>query len=178
MGFIVRLLLFPLKLLRWVASWLLCSIILALLLATPAESITTRQRDAITQNCVTIKQTLGQLQKVDSRTRTYLGTTYETIANKFILPLNLRLVKNNRPTISEIQTNFIDEQLKFRSAYTDYMRELESLIAIDCRSHPDEFYGRLVIVREKRALLRSSTVKLAELSDLQYTKVVELKDSL
>lgn len=175
---IAKLIVFPLKFAKWILRWAICTLILIALFSTPVEGISELQRGAISQNCATIQQALGQLQKVDSRTRTYLGTTYETIANRFITPLNLRLVKNNLPTLSSIQADFSLEQVKFRNAYTDYMRELETLIVMDCTTKPDEFYGRLVIVREKRAILRETTVSLANLADQQYAAVEDLRSRL
>lgn len=149
-----------------------------LLYSISAHAISETQRASIVQNCSTIRQSLGQLQKVDSKVRTYLGTSYETIATKFITPLNLRLVKNNRPTLSEIQADFNDEQNHFRSSYTDYMRELEGLIATDCQSHPDDFYDRLVIVRQKRAILHDSAERMSKLAHDQYQAVLNLRNSL
>lgn len=132
----------------------------------------------ISQNCLTIKQSLHQLQKVDSRARTYLGTTYETISNKFITPLNLRLVKNNLPTLSNIQTDFSLSQNQFRESYTNYMRELESLISIDCHEEPERFYEQLLVVRTRRETLRLATNQLTSLANQQYQAVVKLRDSL
>ncbi len=178
MGFISKLIIFPFKLAKWLILWAIVSFVLVALFSTPVEGLSERQQGAISQNCSTIQQSLSQLQKIDSRTRTYLGTTYETIANRFIIPLNLRLVKNNRPTLSEIQTEFTLEQAKFRDAYTDYMRELESLIVCDCKNHPDEFYQKLVTTREKRAVLRATTEKLSMLSSQQYSAVLDLRSRL
>lgn len=178
MGFIGKLIIFPFKLAKWLILWAIVSFVLVALFSTPVEGLSERQQGAISQNCSTIQQSLSQLQKIDSRTRTYLGTTYETIANRFIIPLNLRLVKNNRPTLSEIQTEFTLEQAKFRDAYTDYMRELESLIVCDCKNHPDEFYQKLVTTREKRAVLRATTEKLSMLSSQQYSAVLDLRSRL
>lgn len=178
MGFISKLIIFPFKLAKWLILWAIVSFVLVALFSTPVEGLSERQQGAISQNCSTIQQSLSQLQKIDSRTRTYLGTTYETIANRFIIPLNLRLVKNNRPTLSEIQTEFTLEQAKFRDAYTDYMRELESLIVCDCKNHPDEFYQKLVTTREKRTVLRATTEKLSMLSSQQYSAVLDLRSRL
>ena len=178
MDFIVKLILLPLKFLRWLIGLVVIAAILVMLFPKPVEGLSAVQRDAVSQNCSNIKQSLIQLQKVDSRTRTYLGTTYETILTRFIVPLNLRLVKNNRPSLPTIQSNFTSEQVKFRDSYTDYMRELESLIGIDCRVQPDDFYARLEVVREKRFVLRETTVRLAELADEQYRIVLDLRSSL
>lgn len=178
MGFISKLIIFPFKLAKWLILWAFVTFVLVALFSTPVEGLSERQQGVISQNCSTIQQSLSQLQKIDSRTRTYLGTTYETIANRFIIPLNLRLVKNNRPTFSEIQAEFTLEQTKFREAYTDYMRELEALIVTDCKNYPEEFYQKLVTTRKKRATLRATTERLSDLSGQQYAAVLELRDKL
>lgn len=144
----------------------------------PASALSQEETTSISSNCPTIKQSLLQLQKVDSRTRTYLGTTYETIANKFIIPLNLRLVRNNLPTFSEVQAGFSSEQTKFRDSYTEYMREMESLIAIDCQTEPAKFYDQLKIVRERRAKVKSSSEELKKLTTKQYQSVLKLRKEL
>ncbi len=177
-GFIAKLILFPFKLIKWLILWIVGMILLTIIFASPVEGLSAEQQGAISQHCSTIKQSLLQLQKNDSRTRTYLGTTYETIANKFIRPLNLRLVNNSRPTIADIQSDFATGQTRFRDAYTEYMRELEGLIAIDCREHPDEFYTKLATVREKRGNLRVATSNLNQLATKQYDAVVKLRSSL
>ena len=137
------------------------------------------QLGAISQNCATIKQSLEQLQYSDSRTRTYLGTTYETLANKFIIPLNLRLVKNNLPTMT-VQSEFTVAQAKFKDAYTEYMKSLGETLATDCKNEPELFYERLVATRGRRAVLRQWVEQLNQLVDEQYqgTKKLlqELKD--
>lgn len=173
-----KILLFPFRVLRWLLLWIICSILLAFLIATPTQGLTDAQRGAISQNCGSIRQTLEQLQKIDSRTRTYLGTTYETIANHFIVPLNLRLVKNNRPTLASLQTEYTTAQAVFKTSYTTYMRELEQLIAMDCRTEPDQFYDQLVTVRTSRSVLRDSALELNGLTEDQYQAVLDLRSSL
>lgn len=125
-------------------SFLLAVIlVLSLLSWRPAAAISGKKYDTISQNCTTIKQSLRQLQKTDSRTRSYLGTTYETIATKFIIPLNLRLVKNGRPDtdLTEIQSDFTYSHGQFKEKYTEYMKELETLIGMECQRYPDAFMG-------------------------------------
>ncbi len=178
MGFIVRLLLFPLKILKWLIPIAVCSIIVSMLFSTPADGLSEQQRGAISQNCSTIKQSLSQLQRVDAKTRNYLGTTYETLANKFIVPLNLRLVKNNRATLPHIQSDFSLKQSEFRSTYTEYMREMETLIDHDCQKLPDEFYSQLEVVRKKRSDLRKITEELSQLAEEQYASVLDLRQKL
>lgn len=175
---ISKLIFFPFKLLGWLIFWALAVLLVTVIFSTPADALNERQRGAISQNCSTIQKTLSQLQKVDSRTRSYLGTTYEAIANRFIIPLNLRLVKNNRPILSNIQADFVAEQTEFRVRYTDYMRDLEALIVTDCKNQPEEFYQKLVDTRARREELRQSTVKLSELAEQQYAAVLDLRSQL
>lgn len=135
---------------------------------------------AVAANCADIKYTLTQLQRSDSRTRTYLGTSYEAVLGRFITPLALRLERNGLSSerLSAIQTEFISSQNEFRAAYTDYMRSLEDLIAIDCSNHPEDFYTHLVTTREKRSALQSIVQKLNSLVGAQYNAVAELEKSL
>lgn len=142
--------------------------------------LTPEQSDAIVQNCGNIKQSLVKLQHSDSRTRTYLGSTYEAVAGRFITPLNLRLVKNGLPSteLFQIQNDFTAAQAEFRSEYIEYMRELEVLIAVDCVLHPQDFYNELETVRSRRTKLQATTKRLAELVDQQYRTVDALKESL
>lgn len=134
----------------------------------------------ISANCSSIQQSLKQLQRADSRTRTYLGSSYETIASSFISPINLRLVRNNRPapTLMNIQSDFSIAQTAFRNQYTNYMRDLETLIATDCQAHPEEFSARLTDARNSRAQLHASTLQLSQLISQQETAVRQLQESL
>lgn len=138
------------------------------------------QKDAIVQNCGHIKQSLTKLQYADSRTRTYLGSSYEAVAGRFITPLNLRLVKNNQASseLFQIQNNFVAAQTNFRNYYVEYMRELEGVIATDCAAHPEEFYAKLTRTRERRESLRNVTKQLSELTDQQYITVQKLAEEL
>lgn len=172
MGYIAKMLF------RVVGCATISSLLLIVAINSQVEGISNEQSKAISQNCVAIKQTLGQLQRVDSRARIYLGTTYEAIANRFIIPLNLRLIKNNRTILSSIQSDFNTEQGNFRSAYTDYMREMEVLVGIDCQVEPEAFYYQLITVRDKRSILHTTAKKLSDLADEQYTAVKLLKDTL
>lgn len=146
--------------------------------AAPAMALSKVEASAIASNCSTIKQSLSQLQKIDSRTRTYLGTTYETISGRFITPLNLRLVRNNYPTLSDIQSDFSAEQTQFRDSYTEYMREMEALVAINCQSEPEKFYDQLVVVRNRRAKVKRAVEKLKELTGAQSKAVTKLLKEL
>lgn len=162
------------------ASALVVAIAIAVTGCSQAFAIDDEQLDNISQNCATIKQSLTQLQRADSRTRVYLGASYEAIANNFITPLNVRLIKNNQPdtTIFTIQSEFTEMHARFRTEFTDYMRELEGLIGVDCQKNPQGFYTRLESTRNHRAALQQITARLGELVDEQYAAVEKLKESL
>lgn len=153
-------------------------------LAEPVSSadstIASERLTHISENCTFIKQALTQLQRADSRTRTYLGSFYETVVNNFLSPINLRLVKNNRsvPDLMNIQSDFSIAQTTFRNRYTDYMRDLESLIGTDCEARPEEFATRLDVARDSRAKLHESVVRLSQLISEQETAVRKLQESL
>ncbi len=158
----------------------LLACLLCIALSLPVSALSDVQRGAISQNCATIKQSLQQLQRVDSRTRTYLGASYESISNRFITPLNLRLVKNNRTEakLFSIQSDFAAAQARFRETYTIYMRELEGLIVTDCQSDPQSFYSHLEVTRTRRSELQSAALRLKELAYSQYQAVLDLRSSL
>lgn len=154
-------------------------------LAEPDTSSTNQSQSPerlayISANCTSIKQSLTQLQHADSRTRTYLGSSYETVANNFISPINLRLVRNNRPApaLMNIQSEFSITQANFRNQYTTYMRDLETLIATDCQAHLEEFATRLDTARTSRANLHDTTARLAQLISEQQTAVRKLQEEL
>ncbi len=179
-----KLLLFPFRLLKWLVLLAVTALVAMAFFSTPADAVlldsdlSEAQRGAISQNCATIKQSLRNLQKADIRTRTYLGSTYETVFNDFILPLNRRLLENNIVPFSGIQSDFSTEQAAFRSAYTTYMRSLETLIATDCQTKPDAFYDQLLKVRAERADLRLATERLNDLTSEQYQSALKLKENL
>lgn len=166
---------------------LLCTLVpvLALSAGVRAEDNTegevdSRVFDNISQNCSSIKQSLRDLQRADSRTRAYLGSAYETVSRDFITPLNLRLVRNNRVAtkLFEIQGDFSSKQGDFRTKYTAYMRELESLIASDCQGHPKDFYRQLQKTREHRTKLHNLAEDLNKLVSEQYQGVKKLREEI
>lgn len=155
-------------------------VIIGSVFAGSAFALDKTEEDAIIQNCDNIKQSLIKLQHADSRTRTYLGSAYEAISGRFITPLNLRLVKNNLPSteLLKIQSEFNTSQATFRDKYVEYMRELEGLIATECKTHPADFYHKLEATRTKREELRKITKKISDLVDQQYASVEILRGTL
>lgn len=171
--------------LRYILCGVLCAPVSIMMVASRAvfaeeEAVSQAVLDNVSQNCSSIKQSLTDLQRADSRTRAYLGSAYETVARDFITPLNLRLVKNNRVNteLFEVQADFSSKQTEFRSEYTVYMRELESLIATDCQNKAESFYRQLEKTREHRAKLHDLADGLNKLVASQYQGVVDLKGEL
>lgn len=163
-------------------------IILALLLiagislfaTVPTHAISDEQREAISQNCPSIRSSISRLQKADSRTRVFLGTSYEHILTNFISPLNVRLAKNNHPdtTLSEIQTQFSTKRTKFSETFTDYMKSMDKLTHTDCEKDTDNFYKTLETTRNQRQALNQYAKDLRTLTIKHIETVNKLKESL
>ncbi len=134
----------------------------------------------ISENCEPIRENLRRVQREDSVIRTHLGPYYNTIFENFIKPLNLRLVDNNL-TDQELfnnQSNFASSQDNFRTNYSNYQRELESLINIDCKNNPEDFYQKLVEVRTLRASVNTELKSMREIVTEQIEEVETLKSEL
>ena len=144
---------------------LFCQIALCFLTAintASAANLTENQAAAISSNCRRMKDTLKTVQASDSRARVYLGSYYERLLNKYLVPLNLRLVKNNKPNTELVsaQTAFSTYFTNFRDDYTEYQRTLETLTSFDCINHPSEFYDLLTETREKRKIMVTDVADL------------------
>jgi len=142
------------------------------------NGISSEQRAIIVDHCDTIKDALKSLQRVDSRSRVYLGRYYEAILTNFITPLNLRLVENNisDSKLLDNQTNFANRRTSFVNDFIVYQQALEELVHTDCKSEPEKFYERLVVAREKRKVVNRDVSKLRGYTDEQKKLVEELKN--
>ena len=134
----------------------------------------------ISLNCSSIKLQLERIQKEDSRQRVHLGAQYETISSNLMQNLNLRLVRNNlaNADLSIQQTSFYSERERFKNDFVSYSQEMDKLIAIDCRTKPDKFYEQLQLVRWKRSVIQSDTVRLKDAVKKHYNSVNAYKDEL
>lgn len=155
-------------------------VLLGLFLAYPASAISEEQKGAIVQNCASIKQSLRTLQRTDARSRSYLGSAYETILSKFIAPLNLRLININQPNanLTTIHSSIIDTRKNFITEYTTYSQALEDLVASDCYNHPEEFYDKLQDTKKKRANVSTTTTNFRNLLSEYLTGVRKLKSTM
>ena len=146
---------------------------------TPAK-LTKDQSARISANCSSIRQTLKNLQRSDSRARTYFGAIYETFSSKYLKPLNLRLVNNDisSPDLVKVQTSFATARANFSEDFINYSKSLEDLIATDCRLEPEAFYEKLVKTREKRTLVAKDVKELNDYLTGSVKKVEVLKEGL
>ena len=147
---------------------------------TIANALTDNQKTAISDNCSQIKTILHNIQHEDSRARVYLGASYETIRSKFINALNHRLVDNGiaAPELVNNQAAFSAAQDNFKDDFIDYQKTLEELIGVDCENNPDDFYQKLITVREKRHIMVQDISKLSEVIEKHLALIAELKGNL
>ena len=149
-------------------------------MSVKAIELPAEQTEAIITNCDAIKENLKNLQHMDSRARVYLGRHYEIILNKYITPLNVRLVENNLidDDLINSQTVFSKTRTNFIIDYIEYQKVLENLVSMDCKSEPTKFYERLEEARLKRSIVAKDTAKLKSLTEEQIKLVEALKGTL
>lgn len=130
-------------------------------------------------NCSDIKDTLKRVQNSDRNTRVSLGRTYQQILSDFITPMNVRLVKNNRfdYNLNNIQNDFVSAREEFNRRYISYGQTLETVLAIDCKSNPEDFYGKLIEVRNARKNVADSVAEIEAIIDKHTAAVTELKET-
>ena len=146
----------------------------------PVSAISDKQKSVISEHCDAMKDDLRSAQKIDSRTRVYLGGYYETILTKYITPLNVRLVENNLSTASlvENQNKFAEAKTSFVNDFISYQQDLEALVNTNCKSNPEEFYDKLVKVRQKRKTVEQETAKIRNLLTNHIKLVTGLKEKM
>ena len=145
-----------------------------------APSLSETQSAAITTHCDALKRDLQKVQKDDSHARVYLGGHFETINSKFVIPLNTRLVENtlSTPELVNNQNDLTKAKATFVSDFIDYQKELETLVNIDCKAEPAQFYKTLEKARAKRKTVASDVTKIRQLLKTHETTIITLKDTL
>lgn len=161
-------------------GFMVCLVSVVLLTGKAYAEISEDQAGLISMTCGSIQLQLKNLQKADSRVRVYLGSRYEFVLVDLMTNLNLRLVKNNlaSPVLAASQNTFSSEREFFKSAFTDYSKTLDTLIATDCKADPYRFYDQLEITREKREVVRQSYLRLGDVLAGHRGDVVNLKEQL
>lgn len=147
--------------------WMILAITAIMLFQSgSAIALSDEQQGYISQNCGSLRQSLKQLQHADSRTRVYLGSTYEVLYTDFMSPMNKRLTSLGRTAeeLSRAKSEFETTRADFNDTFIRYQISLENLISIDCTREPDDFYTHLEITRNQRGDLSELTSKMKELS--------------
>ena len=159
---------------------MILSVLMMSSVALPALAITEAQEDAIKEHCSAIKDDLRNVQRMDSRTRVYLGGYYESVLSKYVTPFNVRLVENNLSTASfvENQNKLAEAKNTFVNDFISYQKNLEDLVSMDCKKEPTEFYEKLEKVREKRKIVGQDTTKIRSLISGHTKLVKELEGKL
>ncbi|MBQ8991989.1 hypothetical protein IJ090_00960 [Candidatus Saccharibacteria bacterium] len=171
-----------------IRTLILTSILLAVATFLPTRvyaeeaksTLSKEQTGAISQSCDSIKQSLRKLQKTDTKTRSILGGLYEDIISDFIIPLNLRLVRNALPstTLTELHSSLLSKRQDFAKKFTLYEQSFEALLDIDCQNNPAAFYAKLVETRKTRNDLEQSTEAFRMLLEKHQNAVQALKGTL
>lgn len=144
------------------------------------NTISKAQEGVIATHCEEIREHLKTVQKNDARTRVYLGSKYETILSKFIMPLNVRLVENNlsNAELVENQNDFAGTKKVFNDDYINYQQGLEELVLMDCKNEPAGFYEKLTKVRQKRKIVEQDVLKLRSLMTKHINIVMEIRNKV
>lgn len=159
-----------------------CTAALLLIVSVPAhaDELTEAQKGAISTNCDSLRSTLRNLQRVDSRTRSFLGSAYDKFLSNYISPLSLRMVSNDHlsTSLTGIHSGILNSREVFAAQFTSYSQSFEELLAADCKNNPEDFYKKLVTTRKKRTMLESTVTGLRSALGNHYTAVEKIRNEL
>lgn len=130
--------------------------------------------DRLVARCDDIRGSLRRLHTSDALLRVNVGQTYNAISARLMARLNSRLALNRIDSLHlvEISSDFDQQRLTFSSTYNQYESSLSSLMKIDCKERPAEFYAKLLTTRDARLALAESVKAMnANISD--YRTAVE-----
>jgi hypothetical protein len=129
--------------------------------------LTDDQLGRIKANCVTIKNSLTQLQASDALLRVNRGQLYESLSSRLMNNFNARLSNNNYDNrgLTVVSSTYQAALQNFRTDYQTYERNLADLIKIDCTQKPAEFHLALEETRELRSELHGDVTRLHQLID-------------
>lgn len=163
-----------------ISLFVIAMVLMASVLSGVAKGISEAQSQNLKEHCDEVREKLKIVQKNDAKTRVFLGSKYETILNKYIVPLNVRLVENNLSSngLINLQNSFAETRAVFNADYINYQQSLENLVTIDCRTEPDRFYNELSIVRKKRLTMEQDVLKMRNLLTQYVKSITELKGKM
>lgn len=143
--------------------------ILTSLTAAPAqaEDLTPDQIQRVKANCVSIKNSLGQLHAADALLRVNRGQVYESMASKLMDNFNDRLASNrlDNKAMTTVTTAYRTALSTFRQDYISYEQKLSEAMHIDCIDQPNTFHATLQEARKLRTLVHTDVLKLHRLID-------------
>ena len=163
--------------------FLIC-IAVSMLFVTPVFAddieLSDAQKGAISTNCESLRSTLKNLQRIDSRTRSFLGSAYDKFLTNYISPLSIRMVANNHlsTSLTGIHSGILNSREVFAAQFTSYSQSFEELLSADCKNNPEDFYKKLVATRKKRTMLESTVVNLRSTLGNHYTAVDKFRSEL
>lgn len=144
---------------------------------TAQSALTEEQRARVRFNCVQIKSTLNQLKVSDALLRVNRGQHYESLSGKYMDRFNIRLANNglNAQGLLSVKTGYDTALNTFRAHYTEYERQLNTAIGIDCTKDPDGFHLAVENARTKRKIVHDDVRKLHTLIDDYRSAVDDFK---
>jgi len=135
--------------------------------ASAQTTLSDEQVQRISNNCLSIKNTLEQLHASDALLRVNRGQIYEAMATKLMDRFNGRLGSNSLDTtgVSLVTSSYRMALTTFRTDYQLYERQLSAALKIDCDKQPAEFHNAIEEARTKRNKVHSDVVALHQYID-------------
>jgi len=132
-----------------------------------AEDLTPDQASRVKENCVSIKNSLGQLHASDALLRVNRGQVYESMAAKLMDTFNDRLAGNrlDNKAMTTVTGNYRSALTTFRTDYIAYEQKLSEAIRIDCATQPNTFHAALEQARTLRTKVHDDVVRLHRIID-------------
>lgn len=142
------------------------------------EDVNKSKYDLLKAKCQSVKLTLRQVNINDSVVRVNFGRNYETILRNVINPVNVRLVSNgfNASKLLDDKEIFEKELEAFRNDYIDYKNSIEHLLKQDCTENTDRFYSDLIVIRQKKRVIREHMTTLEQYINQYQIDLGELQN--
>jgi hypothetical protein len=147
------------------------------------NNISEEKRQVISTNCQTAQVTLQQIEYNDAAARVNRGQGYETILNKYMTPLNVRVTGSQNhastaATLTDITARYQQALKTFKKNYDNYDDSITKTTHFNCSKKPENFYNLLDITRQEREKLNENITALDQLAAEYIEAVSKFKDSL
>ena len=125
-------------------------------------------------NCVSVQSTLDRIFTSDASSRVHLGQEYETIASKFMDPMNTRAADAGYDIdeMKKVAASFKEKLSTFRKTYQQYKDTLKRTQMVKCKDQPVVFYDTVKLAEQYRLELRTITVEMGAIVT-QYGELVK-----